>query len=68
MADSQPVQLGQVIRRFRLASGMSQEQLAERSGLSARSVSDLERGLRSGTRPETLRMLAEALSLSEEER
>ncbi|MBX3070778.1 MAG: helix-turn-helix domain-containing protein [Thermomicrobiales bacterium] len=68
MADPQPVQLGQVIRRFRLASGMSQEQLAERSGLSARSVSDLERGLRSGTRPETLRMLAEALSLSEEER
>ncbi|MCC6944624.1 MAG: hypothetical protein IT335_08595 [Thermomicrobiales bacterium] len=36
--------------------------------MSARSVSDLERGLRSGTRPETLRMLAEALSLSEEER
>ena len=65
---SEPVQLGMLIRRLRLASGLSQEQLAERSGLSARAVSDLERGQRAHTRPETLRMLAEGLALDDEDR
>jgi predicted ATPase/transcriptional regulator with XRE-family HTH domain len=64
----EPVQLGTLIRRFRLAAGLSQEQLAERSGLSTRAVSDLERGVRSSTRPETLRMLADGLSLNEDGR
>ncbi len=68
MASSDPGQLGTLIRRLRLASGLSQEQLAERSGLSARAVSDLERGQRTRTRPETLRMLAEALGLTDAER
>jgi predicted ATPase len=47
---------------------LSQEQLAERSGLSARAVSDLERGQRAQTRPETLRMLADGLALGDEDR
>ena len=50
------------LRRHRLAAGLSQGALAERAGLSLRGVSDLERGLRS-PRPETLRMLADALGL-----
>jgi predicted ATPase/transcriptional regulator with XRE-family HTH domain len=56
-------QFGQMIRKFRLAAALSQEELAERSGISARAVSDLERGLRSAPRPETVRMLADGLEL-----
>jgi predicted ATPase/transcriptional regulator with XRE-family HTH domain len=63
-----PEQLGSLIRRFRLAGGLSQEQLAERSGLSARAVSDLERGLRTVPRPETVRMLADGLDLGSGDR
>ena len=37
---------GKVLRRHRLAAGLSQEALAERAGLSPRGVSDLERGAR----------------------
>jgi transcriptional regulator with XRE-family HTH domain len=62
---AEPLQLAALIRRFRLQAGLSQEQLAERSGLSTRAVSDLERGIRSQTRPETLRMLADGLGLNE---
>ncbi len=68
MTISEPVQPGPLIRRFRVANGLSQEQLAERSGLSARAVSDLERGLRTQPRPETLRMLGDALELGPEDR
>ncbi|MGD9713580.1 MAG: helix-turn-helix domain-containing protein, partial [Thermomicrobiales bacterium] len=63
-----PRELGAVIRRMRLASGLSQEQLAERSGLSVRAVSDLERGQRSTPRPETIRMLADGMHLSRQDR
>jgi predicted ATPase/DNA-binding XRE family transcriptional regulator len=68
MTIAEPLEFGALIRRFRLASGLSQEQLAERCGLSARAVSDLERGQRLRTRPETLRMLADGLSLAPDER
>lgn len=54
---------GTVLRRYRLAAGLSQEALAERSGLSLRGVSDLERGERTSPRFETVRMLAEGLAL-----
>jgi predicted ATPase/DNA-binding XRE family transcriptional regulator len=57
-----------VLRRLRLAAALSQEELAARAGLSARGVSDLERGVRHGPRPETLRMLADALALSGNDR
>ena len=59
---------GDVLRRLRLAAALSQEELAERAGLSARAISDLERGLRQGPRPESLRLLADALSVSRAER
>lgn len=59
---------GSVLRRFREAAGLSQERLAERAGLSLRGVSDLERGVRSAPRLETVCMLADGLGLSEGER
>jgi len=56
------------LRRYRLAAGSSQETLAERSGLSVRGISDLERGARRFPRLETVRMLADALQLAEPDR
>src|SRR5690349_3504413 len=54
---------GQVLCRFRLAAGLSQEGLADRAGLSAHGISDLERGARTRPYAGTLQRLAEALEL-----
>ena len=54
---------GALLRRHRLAAGLTQEALAERAGLSARGVQDLERGVHAAPRAETVRLLAEALGL-----
>lgn len=45
---------------------MTQETLAERSGLSVRGISDLERGVKQRPHPETIRLLAAALGLAPE--
>ena len=58
-----PSRVGELVRRRRLAAALSQEALAERAGLSARAVSDLERGVHKSPRLESLRLLAEALGL-----
>jgi non-specific serine/threonine protein kinase len=52
-----------LLRRNRVAAGLSQEALAERSALSVRGVSDLERGLRRSPHPSTVARLADALGL-----
>src|ERR687886_804407 len=54
---------GDVLRQLRLEAGLTQEELAERAGLSTRGLSDLERGLRRTPRLGTVRLLAEALGL-----
>ena len=54
---------GPLLRRLRLVAGLSQEELAKRSGLSARGISALETGYRATPRPETVRLLADALGL-----
>ncbi len=59
---------GVLLRQHRLRAGLTQEALAERAGLSARGVQDLERGMRQAPRAETVRMLAEALGLDGEPR
>jgi DNA-binding XRE family transcriptional regulator len=59
---------GALLQRRRLAAGLSQAELAERAGLSQRGISDLERDLRRAPYPATIRRIAEALALSEEER
>lgn len=68
MPTPEPPSLGTLLRRSRRAAAMSQETLAERAGVSARTISDLERGQRLSAHFETLRRLAEALSLSPDER
>ncbi|MFN8539115.1 MAG: tetratricopeptide repeat protein [Thermomicrobiales bacterium] len=57
-----------MLRRFREQAGLSQEELAERAGLTANGIGALERGERQRPYPQTVRALAEALGLSEEER
>ena len=52
----------QVLRRGRRELGLTQEALAERAGLSWRTISDLERGV-SQPRKDTMTLLADALAL-----
>jgi transcriptional regulator with XRE-family HTH domain len=54
---------GELLRRHRLLAGLSQEELAERAGMSRRGISDLERGVRQSPHPATARRLSEALVL-----
>lgn len=60
--------LGAVLKRYRMAAGLSQEALAARSGLSARAISDLERDLHRTPHAATLDLLSTALSLSAQQR
>jgi predicted ATPase/DNA-binding XRE family transcriptional regulator len=64
----QGASFGMQLRRLREAAGLTQEELASRAGLSAMAVSVLERGERRRPYPHTVRSLADALSLSEDER
>jgi predicted ATPase/DNA-binding XRE family transcriptional regulator len=59
---------GDQLRELRSAAALSQEDLAERTGLSRRGISDLERGLRRAPRLETVRLLADGLALGQDER
>jgi predicted ATPase/transcriptional regulator with XRE-family HTH domain len=59
---------GVLLRRYRLAATLSQEALAERARLSVSAVTALERGRRTAPRPDTVALLAEALSLSPHDR
>jgi predicted ATPase/DNA-binding CsgD family transcriptional regulator/transcriptional regulator with XRE-family HTH domain len=54
---------GLLLQQYRAAAGLSQEELAERAGLSKRGISDLERGQRRSPHPATVRRLADALGL-----
>ncbi len=60
LSDSSP---GRLVKRYRLRQGWSQEELAERSGVSARSISDIERGRQLRPSPGTVRRLADGLAL-----
>jgi tetratricopeptide (TPR) repeat protein/transcriptional regulator with XRE-family HTH domain len=55
---------GELLRQLRDEAGLTQEQLAEAAALSARSISDLERGITRTARHETARLLADALGLT----
>ncbi|GHF18764.1 hypothetical protein GCM10017786_60650 [Amycolatopsis deserti] len=61
-------ELGAVLRKLRATSGMTQEELAARARISARTVSDIERGLRTVVHRDTVRRLAAALALGEYDR
>jgi transcriptional regulator with XRE-family HTH domain len=49
-----------------MRSGLTQEQLAERAGISTNAISALERGERRHPYPHTVRVLASALGLDAE--
>ncbi len=59
---------GELLRRHRVAAGLSQEALAEAAHVSARSISDLERGLNLRPHQDTVALLGVALKLSAQER
>jgi len=55
--------LGALLRRLRKESGLTQEELAQRAGVSARTISDTERGLRRRLYANTAGRLAAAVGL-----
>ena len=59
---------GEQLRRLRERAGLTQEELAERAGLTGKGVGALERGVRRHPYPHTVRALADALELSAAER
>ena len=58
----------ELLRRHRTLAGLSQEALAERSGLTPNGIGALERGTRTRPHPHTIHVLAEALELSPADR
>ena len=67
MALARERSFGAQLKRLREAAGFTQEELASRAGLSSAAVSALERGQRKHPYPHTVRALADALNLSEDE-
>src|SRR2546421_882148 len=59
---------GDLLRRYRVAAGLSQEALAEQARMSARAISDLERGVHRLPYKDTVAQLATALGLTATER
>jgi predicted ATPase/DNA-binding XRE family transcriptional regulator len=59
---------GALLREFRLTARLSQEALAERAGMSARGISDLERGIHRAPYQQTVNLLLDALELDHEQR
>jgi len=57
-----------LLARVRRSAGLSQEELAERSGISVRGIGNLERGLVRRPRINSLRALADALGLADSSR
>ena len=67
-ADESSAGFGDVLRDHRRAAGLTQEQLAERAGVSQRSISDMERGGAHVPRRDTVTLLVRALGLARPER
>ena len=55
---------GALLKEYRRAAGLSQEQLAARAGLSTDAISALERGTRQAPYRDTVQLLARALGLA----
>ena len=67
-ASPQTSEFGARLRSLREAAGLTQEELAERAGLTSYAVSALERGRRQRPYPHTVRSLCDALGSSPEDR
>ena len=59
-----PVAFASLLRKLRGEARLTQEELAEASGVRPRSISDLERGVATSPQRETIRRLADALGLA----
>jgi tetratricopeptide (TPR) repeat protein/transcriptional regulator with XRE-family HTH domain len=59
---------GPLLRTLRLAADLTLEQLAVRSGVSDRAISDMERGVSQGPQARTVQAIADALDLGPEHR
>ena len=68
MALVPPTAFGELLRHYRSAAGLTQEELAEQAGLSTRAISDLERGVNQTPRKYTVPLLVESLHLTEQDR
>jgi non-specific serine/threonine protein kinase len=68
MGTTPELSFGVLLKRFRLSAGLTQERLAERASLSAKTVSGLERHPDRIPLLETVTLLADALGLQPEER
>jgi predicted ATPase/transcriptional regulator with XRE-family HTH domain len=67
-SEAQAVAFGELLRRYRLVAGLSQEALAEQAGLSVGAVSVMERGVSQWPYPATVALLADALGLATSDR
>ncbi len=67
-AESRRTPFAAVLRELRESAGLTQEDLAERAGISPEAVSALERGTRTRPYPHTVRSLADGLGATEAER
>ncbi|MGD0064171.1 MAG: tetratricopeptide repeat protein [Streptosporangiaceae bacterium] len=68
MVEPPAVPFAALLRQLRINSGLTQEELAVAASMSARSISDLERGVARNPRRETVRLLADALHLADADR
>jgi predicted ATPase/transcriptional regulator with XRE-family HTH domain len=64
MAAIGPSPFASLVRHYRRRNGLTQEELAERAGLSSSAVSQLERGLTQAPHKDTIQLLITALALS----
>ncbi|HEY6408873.1 MAG TPA: helix-turn-helix domain-containing protein, partial [Ktedonobacteraceae bacterium] len=65
---SEQTPFGTLLRRYRTAAGLTQEALAARAELSARTIADLERGINRTPRYDTFELLMSALDLTAQQR
>lgn len=68
MANRTPGPFGVLLRRYRTAALLTQEELAARAHLSSDTIRALESGKRRAPRPDSARLLADALGLPDAER
>src|SRR5690348_2375600 len=63
-----PATFSELLRQYRRLANLTQENLAERAGISTRSVSDLERAISRAPHTDTVELLARAFGLTGQER
>jgi predicted ATPase/DNA-binding XRE family transcriptional regulator len=68
MPNAQLLTIGELLRRYRRAAGLTQEEVAEAAAISVRGIQDLERGVTRRPRRDTIQRLLEALKLDADDR